>query len=1123
MRVLVLGSGALKIGEAGEFDYSGSQAIKALKEEGVEVWLVNPNIATIQTSPGLADRIFLLPVTPHFVSRVIALGKPDGILLSFGGQTALNCGLALHREGVLRRHGVRVLGTPIAAIEKTEDRARFARELRSIGVDVPRSGAASDVAAALQEGRRIGYPVMMRTAFTLGGRGSGIARNEGDLRRMATEAFTTSPQVLVEEDLTGWKEVEYEVVRDAADNCITVCNMENVDPLGVHTGESIVVAPSQTLTDEEYFFLRALAFKVIRHFGIVGECNIQFALDPLSNDYRVIEVNARLSRSSALASKATGYPLARIAAKLALGHLLPDLKNSMNDTTTACFEPALDYLVVKMPKWDLEKFQGASHFIGSEMKSVGEVMAIGRSFEEALQKGCRMLGDGIRGLVGNEFNIRQSLKDVSQPTPRRVFALAESLARGRSVADLHARTGIDPWFLEKMRRIVALRGEIEAAGRRRGGRGPLDAGLLRLVKQAGFSDEQIGVFTGRPSAAVARRRLAAGVVPVVKQIDTLAAEWPVKTNYLYMTYHGTEDDLVPADGERKVLVLGSGAYRIGSSVEFDWCCVSATEALRRLGFSPIVINCNPETVSTDYDMGHTLYFEELTFERIQDVCMKERPLGLLLAFGGQIPNNHALACAAAGIPVFGTRAEDIDRAEDRHKFSSLLDRLGVPQPAWAEVTSQREARRFAARVGYPVLVRPSYVLSGAAMRIASDDTALLAALKGAAEVSRRHPVVLSKFIEGAKELEADAVAARGKVLAVAVTEHVENAGVHSGDATVVLPPQKIYLETVRRIRSITAELARGLRITGPFNVQFLAVDNQVMVIECNLRASRSFPFISKVSGVDFVDLATRAMMGAEVRPVPASLLDLDHIGVKAPQFSFSRIKGADPALRVEMASTGEVACLGVDLADAFLKAIVAAGFKPPTRKQVLLTIGSLRDKTRFLPSARALREMGFTLYATRQTSRFLEDNGVPNVRLYKIHERRKPSLLDYITPNRLDLIINVPAGYDRKELTDGYIIRRRATDVGIPLITNLQLAELFVKSIASTKWEDLKVEPYDRYVGPAAGWSRSGSGERAGSAFVRGAARPGESGHDAGTAPAPKRKPARRRMRVGPEFQAVLA
>jgi len=1122
MRVLVLGSGALKIGEAGEFDYSGSQAIKALKEEGVEVWLVNPNIATIQTSPGLADRIFLLPVTPHFVSRVIALGKPDGILLSFGGQTALNCGLALHRDGVLRRHRVRVLGTPIAAIEKTEDRAVFARALRSIGVDVPRSGAAGNVSAVLHEARRIGYPVMMRTAFTLGGRGSGIARTEGDLRRMATEAFTTSPQVLVEEDLTGWKEVEYEVVRDAADNCITVCNMENVDPLGVHTGESIVVAPSQTLTDEEYFSLRALAFKVIRHFGIVGECNIQFALDPRSNGYRVIEVNARLSRSSALASKATGYPLARIAAKLALGHLLPDLKNSMNDTTTACFEPALDYMVVKMPKWDLEKFQGASHFIGSEMKSVGEVMAIGRSFEEALQKGCRMLGDGIRGLVGNDFNIRQSLKDVSQPTPRRVFALAEALSRGRTVADLHASTGIDPWFLEKMKRIVTLRARIEAAGRRRGA---LEAGLLRLVKQAGFSDDQIAAFTGRTPAAVARRRMAAGVVPVVKQIDTLAAEWPVKTNYLYTTYHGTEDDLVPADGERKVLVLGSGAYRIGSSVEFDWCCVSATEALRRLGYSPIVINCNPETVSTDYDMGHTLYFEELTFERIHDVCMKERPLGILLAFGGQIPNNHALACSAAGIPVFGTHPKDIDRAEDRHKFSSLLDRLGVPQPAWAEVTSQREARRFAGRVGYPVLVRPSYVLSGAAMRIASDGTALLAALKGAAEVSRRHPVVLSKFIEGAKELEADAVAAQGRILAVAVTEHVENAGVHSGDATVVLPPQKIYLETVRRIRSITAELARALRITGPFNVQFLAVDNQVMVIECNLRASRSFPFISKVSGVDFVDLATRAMMGAEVRPVPASLLDLGHIGVKAPQFSFSRIKGADPALRVEMASTGEVACLGEDLPDAFLKAILAAGFKPPTRKQVLLTIGSLRDKTKFLPSARVLHDLGFTLYATRHTSRFLEEQGVPNVRLYKIHERRKPSLLDYITPNRLDLIINVPAGYDRKELTDGYIIRRRATDVGIPLITNLQLAELFVKSIASTRWEDLKVEPYDRYVGPAAGWKGSGAGEIEGPAFVRGAGRAEDAGagREGGSAPAPARKPARRKVRVEPLAQAVLA
>ena len=776
-------------------------------------------------------------------------------------------------------------------------------------------------------------------------------------------------------------------------------------------------------------------------------------------------MNARLSRSSALASKATGYPLARIAAKIALGHLLPELKNSMNDTTTACFEPALDYLVVKMPKWDLDKFQGASHFIGSEMKSVGEVMAIGRSFEEALQKGCRMLGDGARGLVGNDFNIRQSLQDVSRPTPRRVFALAEALARGSAVADLARRTGIDPWFLDKMRRIVDLRDAIVAAGRRGGERAALPADLLRTAKQGGFSDEQIALFSRRSISQVTRRCLACGVVPVVKQIDTLAAEWPVRTNYLYLTYHGTEDDLVPGDSERKILVLGSGAYRIGSSVEFDWCCVSATAALRRLGYSPLVINCNPETVSTDYDMGHTLYFEELTFERIHDIWRKERPLGILLAFGGQIPNNHALACAKAGIPVFGTQPQDIDRAEDRHKFSTLLDRLGVPQPEWVEVTSRREAGRFAARVRYPVLVRPSYVLSGAAMRIASDGSGLQAALKGAAEVSRQHPVVISKFVEGAKELEADAVAAQGRVLAVAVTEHVENAGVHSGDATVVLPPQKLYLETVRRIRAITAELARALRITGPFNVQFLAMDNEVMVIECNLRASRSFPFISKVTGVDFVDLATRAMMGAEARRVPESLLDLGHVGVKAPQFSFSRIRGADPALRVEMASTGEVACLGEDLPEAFLKAILAAGFRLPERRQVLLTIGSLRDKTRFLPSARLLHDLGFTLYATRHTSRFLEDQGVPNVRLYKIHERRKPSLLEYISPDRLDLIINVPSGYDRKELTDGYIIRRRATDVGIPLITNLQLAELFVKSIAAKSLDDLQVEPYDHYLG----------------------------------------------------------
>jgi carbamoyl-phosphate synthase large subunit len=1060
MRVLLLGSGALKIGEAGEFDYSGSQAIKALKEEGVEVWLINPNIATIQTSPGLADRIFLLPVEPDFVTRVIAMGRPDGILLSFGGQTALNCGLELHRRGVLKRHRVRVLGSPVRAVEMTEDRQLFATTLRRIGLEVPRSAAARDLASALAIARRIGYPVMMRTGFTLGGRGSGVVRDPAELRQRAAEAFTTSPQILIEEDLTGWKEVEYEVVRDAADNCITVCNMENLDPLGIHTGESIVVAPSQTLTDAEYFRLRDIAFKAIRHFGIVGECNIQFALDPRSDAYRIIEVNARLSRSSALASKATGYPLARIAAKLALGRLLPDLKNSMNDTTTACFEPALDYLVVKMPKWDLDKFQGASHFIGSEMKSVGEVMAIGRTFEEALQKGCRMLGDGIVGLVGNDFNIRRSLVDLSRPTPRRIFALAEALRRGRSVAALARSTGIDRWFLAKMARIVALRDELAASG------APGEA-LLRRVKEAGFSDRQIAGLTGATEGEVAARRRRLGVVPAVKQIDTLAAEWPVRTNYLYMTYQGREDDVAPRRGEQRVLILGSGAYRIGSSVEFDWCCVSAAAALRRLGYAPVVVNCNPETVSTDYDMGHTLYFEELTFERIHDIWRKEKPLGILLAFGGQIPNNHALACARAGIPVFGTQPRDIDRAEDRHKFSTLLDELGVAQPAWVEVTSRREARRFSARVGYPVLVRPSYVLSGAAMRIAADDRALDAALRSAAEVSREHPVVISKFIEGAKELESDAVAARGQIVAVAVTEHVENAGVHSGDATVVFPPQKLYLETVRRIRAITARLARALDITGPFNVQFLARDNEVMVIECNLRASRSFPFVSKVSGVDLVDLAARAMMGEEVQPVPAPLLDLDYVGVKAPQFSFSRIKGADPALRVEMASTGEVACLGRDLSEAFLKAILSAGFKMPVRREILLSIGSVRDKVRFLPSARTLRDLGFTLYATRRTSEFLKGHGVPNVRLYKIQERRKPSLLDYIVPSRLDLIINIPLGYDRRELTDGYIIRRRAIDFGIPLITNVQLAELFVKSIATRGSEALGIEPYDAYVGAA--------------------------------------------------------
>ncbi|MEE8111560.1 MAG: carbamoyl-phosphate synthase (glutamine-hydrolyzing) large subunit [Acidobacteriota bacterium] len=1059
-RVLVLGSGALKIGEAGEFDYSGSQAIQALKEEGFEVWLVNPNIATIQTTPDLADRIFLLPVDPRFVAKILARGRLDGILLSFGGQTALNCGLALHRSGALKRNGVKVLGTPVDSIRRTEDRALFRKEILAAGLKVPWSLPVRNLREARAAARRIGYPVRTRTAFSLGGFGSGLAHDEKELARLISAGLSSSPQAVVEEDLSGWKEIEYEVVRDSSDNCIAVCNMENLDPMGIHTGESIVVAPSQTLTNREYFRLRDIAFQVIRRFRIVGECNIQYALDPDSSDYRIIEVNARLSRSSALASKATGYPLARIAAKLAVGYSLPELKNSMNDATTACFEPALDYLVVKIPKWDLAKFDRALPVLGSEMKSIGEVMAIGRNFEEALQKGCRMLDDGISGLVGNSLPRGVKGLGAVKPTPWRIFALAEAIGRGARLDDLSRRTGIDPWFLQRIASICKVENSLKKTA------WPLRRDLLEVAKETGFSDPQIAGLVNRKAGEIRSLRDRLGVHPVVKQIDTLAAEYPVRTNYLYVTYHGRKDDLQPVSGNRKVVIPGSGPYRIGSSVEFDWCCVSAARALQRMGYDPVVVNCNPETVSTDYDSGHTLYFEELTPERIFDIWEKEMPLGILLAFGGQIPNRLAMECHRRGIRVFGTDPRDIDRAEDRKKFSALMDRLGVSQPPWIQATTVNQARRFARRVGYPVLVRPSYVLSGSAMRVAADAGQLGRFLAEAAVVSPQHPVVVSKFIVGAKELEADAVARAGSVLAMAVMEHVENAGVHSGDATVVFPPQKTYLETVRRIQEVSGRIAEALRITGPFNIQFLAVDNQVMVIECNLRTSRSFPFVSKVSGVDLVDLATRAMMGERVEPLAWSMLDLDYVGVKAPQFSYSRIKGADPVPHVEMASTGEVACLGNDLPEAFLKALLATGFHMPRRRHVLLSIGTMQDKARFLDSARLLHRLRYRIHATRNTSRFLESQGIPSVRLYKIHERRKPSLLEHIQPGKLDLIINIPRNTGRQEVSDGYVIRRQAADFGIPLVTNLQLAELLVKALSQKKWEDLLVKSWDEYVRP---------------------------------------------------------
>ena len=1059
-RVLLLGSGALKIGEAGEFDYSGSQAIKALKEEGLEVVLINPNIATIQTSEGMADRVYFLPVTPDFVEKVIARERPGGVLLSFGGQTALNCGLALWKSGVFEKAGVAVLGTPAEAIETTEDRKLFARALAAAGLKTPRGIAVRTVEAGLRAAAAIGYPVMARAAFALGGKGSGIAYAPRELREALRRAFAASPQVLVEEYLDGWKEIEYEVVRDRADNCVAVCNMENFDPMGIHTGESVVVAPSQTLTNEEYHRLRAIAIRVVRHLGIVGECNVQYALDPRDGDYRVIEVNARLSRSSALASKATGYPLAFVAAKLALGRLLPDLPNSVTGVTAACFEPALDYLVVKIPRWDLKKFARVSKKIGSEMKSVGEVMAVGRSFEEAVQKAARMLQVGVYGLVANEnYSFRSLEKELRHPTDERLFGIAEALGKGISVERVHALTRIDRFFLEKIRSVV------DCGARLRGRRlSAVPPELLLEAKRKGFSDKQISLLTGSTELRVRKRRTEARLVPAVKQIDTLAAEYPARTNYLYTTYNGREDDVSFRDGrgeKGKVMVLGSGSYSIGSSVEFDWCCVNAALALKKLGYATIMVNYNPETVSTDYDICDRLYFDELSFERVLDIYEKEKPLGVLLSMGGQIPNNIALRCHRAGVRVLGTPPESIDRAENRFKFSRLLDGIGVDQPAWRELRSAGEARRFARAIGYPVLIRPSYVLSGAAMSIVFDDRYLDRYLQRASRVTPEYPVVISKFIENAKEIELDAVADRGRIVASAIVEHVENAGVHSGDATMVLPPQKLYIETVRRIRAIGREIARALAITGPFNIQFIAKDNALKVIECNLRASRSFPFVSKVARTNFVELAVAAIMGQPVRS-RRSTLDLNYVGVKAPQFSFSRLKGADPVLGVEMASTGEVACLGEDVHEAYLKAVLSTGFVLP-RKNVLLTIGGEESKHRFLGAARTLAGLGLRIFATEKTSAYLKENGVPNTRLFKVHERRRPNIRDLLAGRRIDLVISVPDPAKRVEYNSAYKLRRLAVDFSVPILTNLQAADLFVQALAAKKPADLKVKHWAEY------------------------------------------------------------
>jgi carbamoyl-phosphate synthase large subunit len=1056
-KILILGSGALKIGEAGEFDYSGSQAIKALKEEGVEVVLINPNIATIQTSDSLAHKVYFLPVTPYFVEKVIAKERPESILLSFGGQTALNCGVALSKSGALSKYGVSVLGTPVEAIENTEDRELFNARLAEAGLKSPRGIAATSLEEGLRIAERVGYPVMARVAYALGGRGSGLSQNEKELKETLKKAFAHAPQVLIEEYLEGWKEVEYEVVRDCADNCVTVCNMENFDPMGIHTGESIVIAPSQTLTNAEYHMLREVSIKAVRHLGIIGECNIQFALNPANGDYRIIEVNARLSRSSALASKATGYPLAFVAAKLVLGYRLPDLLNSITKKTTACFEPALDYLVVKIPRWDLKKFRRVSKKIGSEMKSVGEVMAIGRNFEEAIQKATRMLQIGMYGVVGNEsYSFKNLEKELKHPTDERLFGIAEALKKGYAIDKIYHLTKIDRWFLSKIKNIVDLEAKLRGHSLE-----SLPAPLLAEAKRGGFSDKQIAILTSADELEVRAKRTRLRVLPAVKQIDTLAAEYPAKTNYLYMTYHGREDDVRFGRGKNKVMVLGSGSYSIGSSVEFDWCCVSAVTSLKKMGHEAIMVNYNPETVSTDYDICDRLYFEELSFERVLDIYKRENPQGVILSMGGQIPNNIAMKCFKAGMRILGTSPESIDMAENRYKFSKLLDKLGIDQPEWRELRSIREAEEFTRRIGYPVLVRPSYVLSGAAMSVVFDEKDLDLYLKKASRVSPEYPVVISKFILNAKEIEMDAVAKNGEIIASAIVEHVENAGVHSGDATMVLPPQKTYIATMRKIRETGTKIAAALAISGPFNIQFIAKDNEIKVIECNLRASRSFPFVSKVSKVNFIELAVEAMLGKAVKN-KKSTLDLNYVGVKAPQFSFSRLKGADPTLGVEMASTGEVACLGEDVHEAFLKSILSAGFVLP-RKTILLSIGSRRDKHKFLESAERLRSLGFTIFATEQTSAFLKNQGIENTLLHKVHEKKKPNILDYIIEKKIEFVISIPDPERKSAFDSDYILRRTAVDFSIPLLTNLQVAELFVQALASKSMDDLQIKHWAEY------------------------------------------------------------
>lgn len=1060
-KIILLGSGALKIGEAGEFDYSGSQAIKAFKEEGLKVILVNPNIATNQTSKGLADKVYFLPVTPYFVEQIIKKEKPDAIALSFGGQTALNCGVALCESGVLKKHNIQVLGTPVKAIQLTEDRDMFKKELIKIGVKTPRSFACTTLKQAQKAAKEIGFPLMVRAAFALGGLGSGFANNQKELDTLLSKAFSTSPQVLVEENLKGWKEIEYEVVRDSADNCITVCNMENLDPLGIHTGESIVIAPSQTLNNHEYQLLRNVALKVIRHLGIVGECNIQYALDPKSNDYRVIEVNARLSRSSALASKATGYPLAYIAAKLGLEYNLPELKNGVTGTTSACFEPALDYVALKIPRWDLNKFRKVTEEISTEMKSVGEIMALGRNFEEALQKGLRMIQIGAHGLTSHPFKFDDVETAVRVPTPKRIFALSEAIKKGYSVEKLYKLTGVDPWFLGKIECIQKLTDKMKRFKSLK----DYDEKILRTAKQAGFSDRQLADFIKKDEIEFRKHRKKLKVTPVVKQIDTLAAEFPAKTNYLYMSYWGKKDDVdfkLSKKKKEKSIVLGSGPYCIGSSVEFDWCCVNAIKTLTKAKHESIMINYNPETVSTDYDECDKLYFDELSLERVLDVYDKEKPNGMMISMGGQIPNNLALKLDKAGVKIMGTSVKDIDRAESRDKFSALLDELKVDQPLWKAFTKIEDAYKFADKVGYPVLVRPSYVLSGAAMRVAHNHEELEDFLGKAVKVDSAAPVVISKFEVGAREIEMDAVANKGKVVIYAISEHVEDAGVHSGDATIVLPPQKTYLETLRRVKKIGKQIAKSLKITGPFNIQFLAKNNEIKVIECNLRSSRSFPFVSKVTGHNFIELAAQSMLGIVDMSKRYQTVDMDYVGVKFPQFSFPRLKGADPVLGVEMASTGEVACFGEDLEEAFLKGYLAVGYKLP-EKNILISAGRAKDKVDLLEPAQQLEKMGYKLFATLGTAKFLKENGVKVSGLHKVSDKQSPNIKEAFKKGKIDMAIVIPTKYAHDEMTDGYRIRRMAVDKHVPLMTNVQFAKTLVRAMGKYKCEDLKIESWEGY------------------------------------------------------------